>query len=363
MREAARNRAGFDLLRRLAAFGDLDEFRKIFRLAVHRIGNVLAARKARRAGREHAIFVGGVRFRRHDAVCREQDRAVKFLEFLRLFPPRIAIIADQMRIFFERRIIMRRQHFAVRIDINARPGGLFQQFFHIFQVVAADQNARIFAHADFHLRRLRMPVGFGIRGIEQRHDFDAVLPAFQHKRDELVGGQVVVGGGSQPLHDEIEDLWAGFAQHGGVFGIRGHAFEAVGQQFAQRAHVFVLRRQHAHFIAFCVKIGHVAAAPRRHFRQRGVNFSDVRLHAVAHVQRRVDLRLELRRIEIRVRDRHEQAFDHEFAEFIVNRDARFFARFAVNRNAFQHKNQQVLQIGDIGGFAAHAGLFVAAGVI
>lgn len=43
---------------------------------------------------------------------------------------------------------MRRKHFAVGIDVYPCSFGLFQQFFEILQVMAADKDTRIVAHTE-----------------------------------------------------------------------------------------------------------------------------------------------------------------------------------------------------------------------
>ena len=73
--------------------------------------------------------------RRDDAVCGHQHRTVKALKFLFLLPPRIAVISCEMRILFEERIIVCRQHFRVRININSRILCLLKEHFKVFQIV------------------------------------------------------------------------------------------------------------------------------------------------------------------------------------------------------------------------------------
>ena len=53
-----------------------------------------------------------------------------------------------MAVLFKGRIVVCRQHFAVGVYVDACAFGLLEEFFHILQVMAADQNSRIAAHAD-----------------------------------------------------------------------------------------------------------------------------------------------------------------------------------------------------------------------
>lgn len=47
-----------------------------------------------------------------------------------------------MFIFFERRIVVRRQHFGVCVNIDASVRGLLEQHLEVTQIVAGDENAR-----------------------------------------------------------------------------------------------------------------------------------------------------------------------------------------------------------------------------
>lgn len=58
-----------------------------------------------------------------------------------LILPAAAVVTDQMLEFTQLRVAMRRQHFAVGVDINARAFGLFQQVVEIFEIVTGNQNA------------------------------------------------------------------------------------------------------------------------------------------------------------------------------------------------------------------------------
>ena len=73
---------------------------------------------------------------------------------------------------------MRRQHFAVGIDIDAGSLGLFQQLLQIGQVVAGNQDRRIAAHAEVDFSDLRMAVFRSIGFIQQRHCRHTELAGF-----------------------------------------------------------------------------------------------------------------------------------------------------------------------------------------
>ncbi|MNW57900.1 hypothetical protein D3C74_357330 [compost metagenome] len=77
--------------------------------------------------RVDSIHITG--FWRNDTVGCHQNRAVESGEFLRLFPPGVAVIANKVAVFLESRIIMGGQHLAVGVDVDAGSFGLYQQLF------------------------------------------------------------------------------------------------------------------------------------------------------------------------------------------------------------------------------------------
>ena len=77
-----------------------------------------AARKARHARRIQAILIAF--FGRNDTVCGHQNRAVKTFKFFFLLPPRIAVVSDKVLVLFKSRIIVRRKHFGVGVNVDAR---------------------------------------------------------------------------------------------------------------------------------------------------------------------------------------------------------------------------------------------------
>ena len=192
--EATYNLARLDLLRGLAGLGQGDDLAEVL-LAVGIGGDVLPAWEARAVGGEHAVFVGRSGRRRYDAVGGEQNRAVEALELLALLPPSVAVVALQVAVLFQFRIIMRRQHLAVRVDVDARVLALFEQLLDVVEVVAADEDARTVAHADVHLRDFGVAVGGGVGFVEQGHGFHAVFAGLERQGGKFVG---IVAGDQLP---------------------------------------------------------------------------------------------------------------------------------------------------------------------
>ena len=65
-----------------------------------------------------------------------QDCAGEGVEFISLVLPCAAVITDEVLIFFQARIGVAGQHFAVSVNIDAFALSLFEQLFEVFQVVA-----------------------------------------------------------------------------------------------------------------------------------------------------------------------------------------------------------------------------------
>ena len=124
------------------------------------------SRKACRVGCIHTVFIRSSFQWRNDTVGREQDGSVEALELFPLFPPGISVVTDKMFVFLEGRVLVGSKHFAVRIYIDSGSFRLCKQLFHIFQVMAANQNGRIVAYTDVYLCDLRITVTAGIGLVE-----------------------------------------------------------------------------------------------------------------------------------------------------------------------------------------------------
>ena len=85
---------------------------------------------------------------------------------------------------------MGRQHFAVRIDVDALAFALLQDHLQVLQVMAGDQDGLALLHAERHFCRDRMAVGAGVAGIEDFHGPEIDLSALEHQADPLVQAQI-----------------------------------------------------------------------------------------------------------------------------------------------------------------------------
>ena len=131
MGKPANDLARLQLRRRCTLLRALDDRREIL-LAVHE-GNMCATLHTDRRRREETVLVAVLR--RHNAVRRHEDRPVELLELLLLLPPRIAIVADEIVVLLELWIVVRRNHLAVRVDIDARPLRLLEETLEILEIM------------------------------------------------------------------------------------------------------------------------------------------------------------------------------------------------------------------------------------
>ena len=97
----------------------------------------------------------------------------------------------------------------------------------ILQVVTADQNPRIFAHADVDLGDFRIAVGRGIGFIQQGHGGNGRLPGFHHQSNHFIHGQRL-GGGCQGFHDEVIDFCPVKSENRRMVRIGGNSLQTDG---------------------------------------------------------------------------------------------------------------------------------------
>ncbi len=138
MGETAYDLALLNLLRRGAFLRRLDQAREVLHATLGSRRDVLGAGVTDHTGCEKPVKIGVFLFYRDQAVGREQDRTLEGLKLLILMPPGAAVVAHEMAVFLEGRVIIGGEHFTMGIDIHPGTLCLFQEFFHIFKVVARD---------------------------------------------------------------------------------------------------------------------------------------------------------------------------------------------------------------------------------
>ena len=142
-------------------------------------------------GGEEPVPVGILRGQQ--AVGGHQDGPVEFLEFTFLLIPRTPVVSRKMIMLLERRIVMSRQHFAVRIHINSRVLGLLKQLLQILQVMTGNQDARLVSNPQIYLGNLRMTISPGIGTVQKRHYLDGGFPGIKHLANHFIHTQLLGG--------------------------------------------------------------------------------------------------------------------------------------------------------------------------
>ncbi len=274
--------------------------------------------------------VGGLG--RHQAVGGVEHDAGQVVELLLLVLPGGAEVALELRELLELRVGVRRQHLAVRVDVDALARALFQQHLEVAQVVAGDHHEGALVMAGLNLGRHRIAVRAGVGRVEQLHTGE-VDGAELHNQAEPLSDAVVV---AERLHALLEpggDGRVGLAEHAGVGGIGGHAAQAEEQCGAQRDDVRVAVEE----VLRCEGC-------------RAARYGDRRADAVAHGRQGG-------RVEVHVGDGHEERIHKE-------RLACRAGGLAVQGTRQSHEpgRDLILQVGGFGVFAAdaHAGTALAA---
>ena len=334
MRESTDNFAGLDLRRRRTFHRLFDERGEVLLLAVLSC-DMAASRESRSASRPEAILVGCGR--RHDAVRRHQDRPVELLELLPLLPPRIAVVACEVRILLEGRIIMGRKHLGMGIDIDARASSLFKQHLKVAQIVPRNQDAGIVPNADIDLRDLRAAVGGRIRLVEESHARDAELTSFNGKCDEIVHRKRIVKRRRERALDERIHLIVILHERIRVFRVGGESLESVGYQLAQRADVLVCGRKYADL-----------------FSDRSDRIYKIGCESLFRFSSLDNRGLDCIGVEIRVRDRDEEIDRHEVVDGLVDGLVLLAHRRRDLSEKLGLKDQLILQGGDVRRLSAHA---------
>ncbi len=157
------------------------------------IGDMRYAWIACHAGSEDAIAVAVPD--RGDAVSGHQDRTAERVEFLCLFPPRAAIISNQVLVLLQFRISIGGQHLAVGVNVDPSAFSLLEQLLEVHQVMPANQNtlARLDAKED--LCRFRIAVATSVGGIQQCHTLNAKFTGFLDHCKHFCLAKLVIGSG------------------------------------------------------------------------------------------------------------------------------------------------------------------------
>lgn len=218
-------------------------------------------------------------------------------KFLLLVLPSRAEIPLEMGIFFQLRVGVRREHLAVRIDCDAAASRLLQQELQVVQIMAGHNDERAGLHGKRHMDRGRLAEAFGVGFVQQRHAAQVDLAQLQHERQQLLHAPVLADG-KQSFRKEALDGLVPVAEHHGVVRIGRHAAAAEQQQGLQAADVLLCAPELRQIIVARPAAGRGADGTVRH--KALLLGPDAPGQGVQTV-----------RIEIDVRQRGEQAFDHQ----------------------------------------------------
>ena len=342
MCETADNLTGLNLGRRRALLCLLDDRAEILDLAVGRI-DVLEAREADATRDPDSVLIAVLR--RNQAVRGHENRAVEGLELFLLLPPSVAVVARKVRVLLEERIVVRREHLGVRVDIDAGALGLVKQHLEILQVVTRNQDARILADADVDLGDLRIAVSAGVCAVEERHAFDTVLTGLQGQCDEIVDRKAVVEGLRERLLQEAIHLFVLTEQCVCVLRVSRETLESVGDELAKGSHILVLGCENADFRRSLriSALRNLLGRSERQLRSIGKFLPE----CVATCERIRDALLNRLPIKVCVRNRDEEVHRHEVIHLCRNRLALRSECGRNRRETLGHINQKILRSRDI----------------
>ena len=303
--KSAHDRTGLNLFGRLTGLGQGDHLAEVL-MTISVLLDVLAAGVTCRIGSKHAAEVGVARRGRHDTVGGEDDRAIERLELLALLPPGVAIVAHEVLVFLERRIVMRRKHFAVRIDVYACALGLLEQHFHVMHVMSADEDARTLTYTDVHLRHHGVAISRGVRTVEQGHALHAEATRLKHQLRERRSVQIADGHVAQgTLHEGVDRIVLLTEAHGMLY-VSGQALETIDSQLLERAHIFVLFTQHT--LGKALRLVLVSHRHPCHFVSRisQPDRSSLLFQLIAELEHPIHTATEALLVKVGVRDRGKQ---------------------------------------------------------
>jgi len=133
---------------------------------------------------------------------------------------------------------MSRKHFAVGIDINSCSYCLLQQVFHIAEVMAGNQDARVFAHTGIYRGDFGMTIGGGVSFVKQCHCLDGDSTGFKHQCSQFVCRQLF-GERRKPFYIKSIDIVIMIIEHCCMVCIGGKSLQTKKHKAFKRAQVFI----------------------------------------------------------------------------------------------------------------------------
>ena len=188
-------------------------------------------------GGEHPVRIAGPQG--HDAVGGEEDGRGDVLKLPLLVLPRRAKVALEVGVFLlELRVAVGGQHFRVGVDADALARCLFQQAFHIIEVMAGDDDEWPFLDGQGHFHRLRVAERGGVGLVQKLHHPVGHQASLLYQLEQLflvlLVGQRGEGGAEKRV-----DLAVRVPQHPGMIGVGRHAPQAEQHRGFQAADVLI----------------------------------------------------------------------------------------------------------------------------
>ena len=175
------------------------------------------------------------------------------LKLLFLFPPCISIISDKIRIFFERRIVMRRKHFGMSVDIHTRSLRLFKKHFQIVQVMSRNKDTRIFADSDINFCDLRISVSCCISLVKKFHHTNAEISCLESQCGKFFCRESIIRCYRKCFLEKRVDLLIRMCKCCCMFRIGCQSFQTVGDQFSKTSDIFILCGKNSYVRSFIFK--------------------------------------------------------------------------------------------------------------
>ena len=226
------------------------------------------------------------------------------------------------------------QHLAVGVHVDAAAVGLLEELLQVGQVMAGNDDKRARLHRELHLRGCRRAEMLEIALVEQAHAGGVDPASLKHERQERVCPKVVAQGGKAAHEEGVYLGVCRLAQDTGVIGVRRDAAHAKEEKRLQAAHVF-LGVPH---------LGHIELSHRGRA-AGGVG------RALAHLS---DEGTNVIGVEVDVGQRGKERMLHERRSAVAHGGLALGAPRA--GQAHKRARQLILQVGDLGGLSAHAGV-------
>ena len=258
---------------------------------------------------------------------------------------------------------MRRQHFAVRINIDPHAVRLLEQLLQILQVMAGNEDGFALDRFDAHRRGHRMPVGAGVGGIEYLHGLKVDLAALEAHPQQLVHRRLFFRQVAQRFGKECINRLRLLSQDLRMIRVSGCALDSIDQQFLQSVDVrpmLVFAGQDRNHPAFRDQTGQSRRRnPRggtgqglRHLAGLAGGVFIKRFSRIPHPGGFAQRHSDGFRVKIDVGDGDEQRFENESVHGGIM-DAEGAGPMSVLSNAFAGMDQEVLQDGAILVLAAY----------